>query len=128
MTLQVIAQLGPRIPMLGVCLGHQSIGQAFGGKVVRAERLMHGKTSLVHHDGDTIFRNMPQPFQATRYHSLLVAMDGFPECLQVSARTEAGEIMGLRHRTFPIEGIQFHPESFLTQEGMSLVKNWLDAL
>jgi para-aminobenzoate synthetase component 2 len=128
MTLQVIKELGGSIPMLGVCLGHQSIGQAFGGQVVRAERLMHGKTSLVHHDGDTIFRDMPQPFEATRYHSLLVARDSLPECLQITARTDVGEIMGLRHRSLRIEGIQFHPESFLTQEGMRLVKNWLDAL
>jgi anthranilate synthase/aminodeoxychorismate synthase-like glutamine amidotransferase len=128
MTLQVIKDLGGSIPMLGVCLGHQSIGQAFGGQVVRAERLMHGKTSLVHHDGNTIFSDMPQPFEATRYHSLLVARDSLPECLQISARTDAGEIMGLRHRSLRIEGIQFHPESFLTQDGMRLVKNWLDAL
>ena len=127
-TLEVIATLGQSIPMLGVCLGHQSIGQAFGGKVVRADRLMHGKTSLVHHDGNTIFREMPQPFQATRYHSLVVASVGFPECLEITARTDENEIMGLRHRSWPIEGIQFHPESFLTQEGLRLVKNWLDTL
>jgi anthranilate synthase/aminodeoxychorismate synthase-like glutamine amidotransferase len=127
-TLDVIASLGQSIPMLGVCLGHQSIGQAFGGRVVRAERLMHGKTSLVQHDGSTIFRDMPQPFQATRYHSLLVAPEGLPECLQISAETDAHEIMGLRHRSLPVEGIQFHPESFLTQDGMRLVKNWLDSL
>ena len=127
-TLEVIATLGHSIPILGVCLGHQSIGQAFGGKVVRADRLMHGKTSLVHHDGTTIFREMPQPFQATRYHSLVVASVGFPECLEITARTDENEIMGLRHRSWPIEGIQFHPESFLTQDGLRLVKNWLDTL
>lgn len=127
-TLQVISTLGHSIPMLGVCLGHQSIGQAFGGKVVRADRLMHGKTSLVHHDGNTIFRGMPEPFEATRYHSLLVTSEGLPECLQITARTDDNEIMGLRHRSSPIEGIQFHPESFLTQEGLHLVKNWLDSL
>ena len=127
-TLEVISSLGRSIPMLGVCLGHQSIGQAFGGQVVRADRLMHGKTSLVHHDGNSIFREMPQPFQATRYHSLVVATMGFPECLQITARTDTDEIMGLRHRSLPIEGIQFHPESFLTQDGLRLVKNWLDTL
>jgi len=127
-TLEVISSLGRSIPMLGVCLGHQSIGQAFGGQVVRADRLMHGKTSLVHHDGNSIFREMPQPFQATRYHSLVVATMGFPECLQITARTDTDEIMGLRHRSLPIEGIQFHPESFLTQDGLRLVKNWLDSL
>ena len=127
-TLEVISTLGHSIPILGVCLGHQSIGQAFGGKVVRADRLMHGKTSLVHHDGNTIFREMPQPFQATRYHSLVVASVGLPECLQITARTDENEIMGLRHRSWPIEGIQFHPESFLTQDGLRLVKNWLDTL
>jgi len=127
-TLDVITSLAGSIPMLGVCLGHQSIGQAFGGRVVRAERLMHGKTSFVQHDGRTIFRDMPQPFEATRYHSLLVAAEGLPECLQVSAETDAREIMGLRHRSLPVEGIQFHPESFLTQDGLRLVKNWLDSL
>lgn len=127
-TLDVIRNLSHSIPMLGVCLGHQAIGQAFGGTIVRAERLMHGKTSFVQHDGRTIFREMPQPFEATRYHSLLVAPEGLPECLQVSAETDAHEIMGLRHRSLPVEGIQFHPESFLTQGGMHLVKNWLDSL
>lgn len=127
-TLDVIRNLCRSTPMLGVCLGHQSIGQAFGGTIVRAERLMHGKTSLVQHDGRTIFREMPQPFEATRYHSLLVAPEGLPDCLQVSAETDAHEIMGLRHRSLPVEGIQFHPESFLTQGGMRLVKNWLDSL
>ena len=127
-TLEVITELCGRVPIFGVCLGHQSIGQAFGGKVIRAERLMHGKTSLVHHDGSTIFDQMPQPFEATRYHSLVVAPESVPECLEVSARTDAGEIMGLRHRSMPIEGVQFHPESFLTQDGHRLVKNWLEML
>ena len=127
-TLEVIKQLGGRLPIFGVCLGHQSIGQAFGGKVVRADRLMHGKTSMVAHDGKTIFNQMPQPFEATRYHSLVVAPERLPECLEVSARTDAQEIMGLRHRSMPIEGVQFHPESFLTQDGLRLVKNWLDML
>ncbi len=127
-TLEVIMTLGGRVPIFGVCLGHQSIGQAFGGKVIRADRLMHGKTSMVYHDGNTIFDEMPQPFEATRYHSLVVAPEQLPDCLEVSARTDAQEIMGLRHRTMPIEGVQFHPESFLTQDGMRLVKNWIGML
>jgi len=127
-TLDVIAQLGGKVPILGVCLGHQSIGQAFGGKVIRAERLMHGKTSLVRHDGKTIFSGMPQPFEATRYHSLIVEASQLPDCLEVSADTDAQEIMGLRHRSLPIEGVQFHPESFLTQDGLRLVRNWLETL
>ena len=127
-TLEVIANLGGRVPILGVCLGHQSIGQAFGGKVVRADRLMHGKTSHVHHDGKALFSGMPQPFEATRYHSLVVSPDQFPECLEVTAQTDAHEIMGLRHKTMPIEGVQFHPESFLTQDGLQLVRNWLSML
>ena len=127
-TLGVIAEFAGKVPIFGVCLGHQSIGQAFGGRVVRAERLMHGKTSLVHHDGRTIFSGMPQPFEATRYHSLLVELAQLPDCLEVSARTDADEIMGLRHQSLPIEGVQFHPESFLTQNGIRLVSNWLDSL
>ena len=127
-TLLVIAELGTKIPIFGVCLGHQSIGQAFGGKVIRAERLMHGKTSLVQHDGRTIFAGMPEPFAATRYHSLLVEAATLPACLEVSARTDSGEIMGLRHVSLPIEGVQFHPESFLTNDGMRIVRNWLESL
>ncbi len=127
-TLKVIAEFAGKVPIFGVCLGHQSIGQAFGGKVVRAGRLMHGKTSLVHHDGRTIFSGMPQPFEATRYHSLLVEWVKLPDCLEVSARTDTNEIMGLRHHSLPIEGVQFHPESFLTEDGMRLVSNWLDTL
>jgi len=127
-TLGVIAEFAGKVPIFGVCLGHQSIGQAFGGRVVRAERLMHGKTSLVHHDGRTIFSGMPQPFEATRYHSLLVELAQLPDCLEVSARTDADEIMGLRHQSLPIEGVQFHPESFLNQNGIRLVSNWLDSL
>ena len=127
-TLSVIAAFAGKVPIFGVCLGHQSIGQAFGGRVIRAERLMHGKTSLVHHDGRTIFLGMPQPFEATRYHSLLVELAQLPDCLEVSARTDANEIMGLRHQSLPIEGVQFHPESFLTEDGMRLVSNWLNTL
>lgn len=127
-TLQAIAQLGTTIPIFGVCLGHQSIGQCFGGNVIRAPRLMHGKTSLVEHDAKTIFAGMPNPFEATRYHSLIVEESSMPSCLEVSARTTDGEIMGLRHRSLPIEGVQFHPESFLTEQGMRLVSNWVNGL
>ena len=114
-----------RIPILGVCLGHQVIGQAFGGEVVRAERLMHGKTSLVYHDGRTIYKNMPNPFVATRYHSLILKRETLPSCLEISAETDRGEIMGVRHREFLIEGVQFHPESILTEGGKTLLRNFL---
>jgi anthranilate synthase/aminodeoxychorismate synthase-like glutamine amidotransferase len=127
-TLSVISQLGGSTPILGVCLGHQSIGQAFGGRVIRAPHLMHGKTSLIEHDAKTIFCNMPNPFEATRYHSLIVEESTMPSCLEVSARTTDGEIMGLRHRNLPIEGVQFHPESFLTEQGMRLISNWVGSL
>ncbi|HEY5956223.1 MAG TPA: aminodeoxychorismate/anthranilate synthase component II [Polyangiaceae bacterium] len=127
-TLDAIAQLGKKIPIFGVCLGHQSIGQCFGGDVIRAPRLMHGKTSLVEHDGKTIFHGMPNPFEATRYHSLIVDETTLPECLEVSARTTDGEIMGLRHRELLVEGVQFHPESFLTEQGMRIVSNWVQSL
>ncbi len=121
----VAAQEQP-IPLLGVCLGHQAIGAAFGGDVIRAEKLMHGKTSVVAHDGRTIFRDLPQPMTCTRYHSLIVAEDTFPQSLEISARV-SGEstIMGLRHRTLPIEGVQFHPESVLTDHGKRLIANFL---
>jgi anthranilate synthase/aminodeoxychorismate synthase-like glutamine amidotransferase len=127
-TLEAISRLGGSLPILGVCLGHQSIGQSFGGKVIRAPRLMHGKTSLVEHDGKTLFAGMPNPFEATRYHSLIIEESTMPACLEVSARTTDGEIMALRHRQLPIEGVQFHPESFLTEEGMRLVSNWVHSL
>lgn len=127
-TLEVISSLGPSRPILGVCLGHQSIGQSFGGKVIRAPRLMHGKTSLVEHDGRRIFSAMPNPFEATRYHSLMVEESSMPDCLEISARTTDGEVMGLRHKSLPIEGVQFHPESFLTQQGARLISNWLNSL
>jgi anthranilate synthase/aminodeoxychorismate synthase-like glutamine amidotransferase len=123
---QLIEQLGPRLPVLGVCLGHQCIGEVFGGKVVRAQRLMHGKTSPIHHDGTGVFRGLPNPFDATRYHSLLVEPPTVPECLEVNARTVEGEIMGLRHRQHPIHGVQFHPESILTAEGKRLLQNFLE--
>ena len=127
-TLDVIARLKGSFPILGVCLGHQSIGQAFGGEVVRADRLMHGKTSMIEHDGRNIYRHLPSPFRATRYHSLIVARESLPGSLIVTAQTSDGEIMGLRHAELPIEGVQFHPESILTDAGMQMMKNWLEAL
>ncbi len=114
------------MPILGVCLGHQSIAAAFGGKVVHAKRLMHGKTSPVHHDEAGVFRGLPNPLECTRYHSLAVERDSLPDCLAVSAWTEDGEIMGLRHKTLPVEGVQFHPESILTRHGHDLLRNFLD--
>ena len=118
---------GPRVPILGVCLGHQAIGAAFGGKVVRAPKLMHGKTSEIEHDGRTIFEEIPSTMRCTRYHSLIVEEAGLPECLEVSARTADGEtIMALRHRTLSIEGVQFHPESVLTRDGKRLIQNFLE--
>lgn len=122
---EVIRTFGPHIPTLGVCLGHQCMGQVFGGDVVRADRLMHGKTSPILHDGRGVFAGLPNPFEATRYHSLLVKRDTFPAALEISAETAEKEIMGLRHREFPIHGVQFHPESILTVEGKSLLKNFL---
>jgi anthranilate synthase/aminodeoxychorismate synthase-like glutamine amidotransferase len=121
----VIEQLGSRIPILGVCLGHQSIGQVYGGEVVRADRLMHGKTSPILHNGQSVFAGLPSPFTATRYHSLIVRRESLPECLEITAWTEEGEIMGLRHKQHPVHGVQFHPESILTQEGKKLLGNFL---
>ena len=122
---EVIRAFGPRLPLFGVCLGHQSIGDVFGGEVVRAGRLMHGKTSPILHDGKGVFANIPSPFEATRYHSLLVRRESFPDCLEISAETAEGEIMGLRHKEFPIHGVQFHQESILTLEGKKLLQNFL---
>ncbi len=124
-SLASISALAGRIPVLGVCLGHQAIGQAFGGRVVRAERLMHGKTSPIEHDGRGVFEGLPSPFEATRYHSLIVERGSLPADLVVSAWTREGEIMGLRHRGLDVEGVQFHPESVLTLEGKRLLGNWL---
>ncbi len=120
-----IQHFAGKLPILGVCLGHQSLAVAFGGEVVRADRLMHGKTSKIHHDGKTIFRQLPNPFEATRYHSLLVNRSTLPSCLEISAETAEGEIMGLRHRSLCIEGVQFHPESILTTAGKDLLRNFL---
>ncbi len=122
----VIQALGPQIPTLGVCLGHQSIGDVYGGDVIRAPRLMHGKTSPILHTGKGVFRGLPNPFEATRYHSLIVRRETLPDCLEITAETEEGEIMGLQHRDFPIHGVQFHPESILTTEGKKLLKNFLE--
>ncbi len=124
-SVDVIKRFSGKIPILGVCLGHQSIGAAFGGDVVRADRLMHGKTSMIHHDGKTIYQGLANPFEATRYHSLIVKRETLPACLEVSAETKEGEIMGLRHREFPVEGVQFHPESILTRVGKDLLRNFL---
>ncbi len=121
----ILRELAGELPMLGVCLGHQCLGEAFGAKIVRAARLMHGKTSPILHDGRTIFAGLPNPFEAMRYHSLLVAPESVPGCLEVSARTAEGEIMGLRHRAHKIEGVQFHPESIGTREGKDLLRNFL---
>ncbi len=127
--LDVVRAFGPRLPLLGICLGHQCIGQAFGGEVARAEAVMHGKTSLVHHEGEGLFAGLPTPLRATRYHSLVVALDSLPSCLEVTAWTERDgavhELMGARHRQFPIEGVQFHPESIFTESGHDLLRNFL---
>jgi anthranilate synthase/aminodeoxychorismate synthase-like glutamine amidotransferase len=127
-SLETVRVLGPEIPVFGVCLGHQAIGQAFGGRVVRADRLMHGKTSPILHDGRDLFTGLPSPFEATRYHSLIVERATLPACLEISAWTAEGEIMGLRHRTMRVEGVQFHPESVLTLEGKRLVSNWVSRI
>ncbi len=130
LSLEIVEQLAGTIPILGVCLGHQAIGQAFGGKVVRAREIMHGKTSMIHHDGRGVFRGLSNPFEATRYHSLIVDKSSLPACLEISAWTcdadgSVDEIMGLRHRTLAVEGVQFHPESILTEHGHALLGNFL---
>jgi anthranilate synthase component 2 len=129
-SVQLICELGGKMPILGVCLGHQAIGQAFGGKIVHAGRVMHGKVSRIRHTGKGVFRGLPDGFEATRYHSLVIAKDSVPDCLEVTAWTEDDkggmeEIMGVRHKTLPIEGVQFHPESILTQHGHDLLRNFL---
>jgi anthranilate synthase component 2 len=125
-SLELITRLAGKMPILGVCLGHQAIGQAFGGKVVRAPRVMHGKTSPVEHDGSGLFRGIPSPMQATRYHSLVVEPSSLPDALAVTARTAEGEIMALAHKTLPVWGVQFHPESILTVDGKALLRNFLE--
>jgi anthranilate synthase/aminodeoxychorismate synthase-like glutamine amidotransferase len=124
-SLELIRRFHARVPILGVCLGHQAIGQAFGGTVARARRQMHGKTSPITHDGRGVFRGLPQGFEATRYHSLVVLESGLPADLEISARADDGEIMGLRHRRYPVEGVQFHPESILTSQGKAVLANFL---
>jgi anthranilate synthase component 2 len=124
-TLAALERLAGRVPILGVCLGHQAIGQAFGGKVVRAKQVMHGKVSRIGHDGQGVFKSLPQEFVATRYHSLVVERASLPACLEVSAESEDGEIMGLRHRSLPVEGVQFHPEALLTEHGHRLLENFI---
>ena len=124
-SLELIRELGATTPILGVCLGHQSIGQIYGGDVVRADRLMHGKTSPIHHNGSSVFKGLPSPFEATRYHSLIVKRDTLPDCLEITAWTEEGEIMGLRHKEHPVHGVQFHPESILTEHGKQMLENFL---
>ncbi len=124
-SIEAIRYFAGRIPILGVCLGHQSIGEAFGGRVVRAGRLMHGKTSPVYHDGRGVFTGLPSPFEAMRYHSLLVSEEDLPDCLEITARTDQGELMGLRHRQYAVEGVQFHPESIMTPDGVQLLKNFI---
>lgn len=123
-SMDAIKEFAGNIPVLGVCLGHQSLAQVFGGKVIRADRLMHGKTSPIHHDGKTIFSEMPQPFEATRYHSLIVERSSLPDCFEITAETAEGEIMGLRHKPTGAEGVQFHPESILTNRGAYLLENF----
>ncbi|WP_342316938.1 aminodeoxychorismate/anthranilate synthase component II [Lysobacter sp. FW306-1B-D06B] len=134
-SVDVIRELGPRIPVFGVCLGHQSLGQAYGGDVVRAKRIMHGKTSRIRHEGRGVFTGLPDGYEATRYHSLVVSRETLPDCLEITAwtevdgadgRVEFDEIMGLRHREHPVEGVQFHPESILTEHGHALLKNFLE--
>lgn len=124
-SLEAIERFAGKIPVFGVCLGHQSIAQVFGGNVIRAERLMHGKTSQVFHNGEGIFAGLPNPFRATRYHSLIVERESLPDCLEITAETAEGEIMALRHRELPVEGVQFHPESIMTEHGKQLLRNFL---
>jgi len=120
----VIEAMAERVPIFGVCLGHQSIGQVFGGDVVRADTLMHGKTSMMYHTGKSVFKDLPTPFEATRYHSLIVKRETLPDCLEITAETEDGVIMGLQHKTLPLHGVQFHPESILTQHGKKMLENY----
>lgn len=122
----IIREFGPRLPLFGVCLGHQSIGDVYGGNIIRADRLMHGKTSPMLHEGKSVFKGLPSPFDATRYHSLIIERETLPECLEITAWTDEGEIMGVQHKEHPVHGVQFHPESILTVEGKKLLQNFLD--
>ena len=124
-SVDTVKHFAGKVPILGVCLGHQSIGYAFGGNIVRADRLMHGKTSMIQHDGKGVFAGLPNPFEATRYHSLVIERSSMPSCLEISAETDIGEIMGVRHKEFIVEGVQFHPESILTQNGKDLLRNFV---
>ncbi len=124
-SVDVVKRFAGKIPILGVCLGHQSVGQAFGGEIIKAGRLMHGKTSMIHHDGKTLFKNLPNPFEATRYHSLVLNRKTLPDCFEISAESEDKEIMGIRHKELLVEGVQFHPESILTTSGKELLGNFL---
>ena len=125
-SLQIIKKMGEVIPILGVCLGHQAIGYVFGAKIAHAERIMHGKTSKIYHDGKGVFKNVKNPIYATRYHSLIVSHANLPDCLKVPAKTDQDEIMGIRHKYYPIEGVQFHPESILTEDGRKIIRNFLE--
>ncbi|MEN7973059.1 MAG: aminodeoxychorismate/anthranilate synthase component II [Verrucomicrobiota bacterium] len=122
----IIREFGPRLPLFGVCLGHQSIGDVYGGNIVRADRLMHGKTSPMLHEGKSVFKGLPSPFDATRYHSLIIDRETLPDCFEITGWTEEGEIMGIQHKEHPVHGVQFHPESILTIEGKKLLQNFLD--
>ena len=124
---EVVLRFGPEIPILGVCLGHQTIAEAYGGKVVRASRVMHGKSCMINHDGSALFSNLPTPFEAGRYHSLVVERSSFPTCLEITAESDDGEIMALRHRQFPVQGVQFHPESVLTRDGKKILASFLSS-
>jgi anthranilate synthase component II len=126
-SLALIKEFAGKIPLLGVCLGHQSIGQAFGGKIIKAKTLMHGKTSLIHHKNIGVFKDLPNPYTATRYHSLVIQRETIPDCLEITAWTDDGEIMGVKHKTLAVEGVQFHPESILTEHGHALLNNFLSA-
>ncbi len=126
-SVDVIKDISGKIPILGVCLGHQSIGYAFGGEIIRAKKIMHGKTSRISHDGKGVFKGMPNPFKATRYHSLAIKRETLPDCLVVTAESEEGEIMGVRHKTLAVEGVQFHPESILTESGRTLLRNFIES-
>jgi len=127
-SLPVLERLAGKLPILGVCLGHQAIGQAFGGKVVRAKQVMHGKVSRIQHDGKGVFKEIPDPFIATRYHSLVVQRDSIPDCLEITAQADDGEIMGLRHASLAVEGVQFHPEALLTEHGHKLLQNFIEGV